>query len=227
MKTEIILALDVDNFAKARNLINRLYPIIRIFKVGSQLFTACGPKIIEFINKKGGEVFLDLKFFDIPNTVSRSVRMALRHKVKMLTLHIAGGEDMMKAAISAAKDEKAKKGAKKILLVGVTVLTSKKTQPSKVIALARMGVKCGLDGVVCSVREARMLRKSIARRFIIVTPGIRPQASLKDDQRRTATVSEAVLAGSDYLVIGRPILEADDPKAAAKSILGEIYARRD
>jgi orotidine-5'-phosphate decarboxylase len=226
MKAEIILALDVDTLARAKYFINKLYPAIRTFKVGAQLFTACGPKVIEAVNKKGAGVFLDLKFFDIPNTVARAVRMAVRHKVKMVTLHILGDEEMIKEAVFAAKDEAKKMRIKKPLLIGVTVLTSKEARSSDVLTLARMGVECGLDGVVCSAQEAKMLRGNIKSKFVIVTPGIRPKGGFKNDQKRTATVSGAISAGSNFLVVGRPILEAQDPKAAAKAMSGEIYARR-
>ncbi len=227
MKAEIILALDVDNFLQARNLVNRLYPIIKTFKVGSQLFTSCGPKVIDFINKKGAKVFLDLKFFDIPNTVARAVRMAVGHRVKMMTLHILGDEEMLKAAVFAARDEAKKLCIKKPLLIGVTVLTSKEAKSSDVLILAKMGIESGLDGVVCSAQEAAMLRKNIKGKFIIVTPGLRAKGSLKNDQKRTATLSEAISAGSNFLVVGRPILESGDPKVSAKAMLGEINARRD
>lgn len=227
MRAEIILALDVDDFLKAKRLINNLYPFIKIFKVGSQLFTSCGPKIIEFINKKGAKVFLDLKFFDIPNTVARAVRVAVRHRVKMMTLHILGDEEMIKAAVLAAKEESRRLRIKKPLLIGVTVLTSKEAKSSDVLILAKMGIECGLDGVVCSAQEAAMLRKNIQGKFVIVTPGIRAKGSFKNDQRRTTTIREAISAGSNFLVVGRPILEAVDPRDAAKALSGEIYGRRD
>lgn len=227
MKPQIILALDVDNLSRARHLVNKLYPTVKIFKVGSQLFTACGPKVIEAINKKGAQVFLDLKFFDIPNTVAHAVRSAVRHKVKMLTLHILGDEKMLRAALAAAKDEAAKLKTKRPLLIGVTVLTSKEANSSDVLTLAKMGLDCGLDGVVCSAREVKMLRDNIKEDFLIVTPGIRPAGALKNDQKRTATVSEAIAAGSNFLVVGRPILEVIDPLTKAKEILGEMNERRD
>ncbi|MCX5695923.1 MAG: orotidine-5'-phosphate decarboxylase [Candidatus Omnitrophica bacterium] len=219
MKSEIILALDVDSFSKAKYFVNKLYPKIKIFKVGMQLYTALGPKIIQMIHKKGAQVFLDLKFLDIPNTVAKAVREAVRHKVKMLTLHISGGEEMLKAAVSAAKDEAKKLKIKKPLLIGVTVLTSKKTNPSAVLSLAKAGIQSGLDGVVCSAQEARNLRNKIKRKFVIVTPGIRFQGVAKNDQKRTATVDEAIKSGSNFLVIGRPILEAKDPLKAALELL--------
>ena len=218
MKSEIILALDVDSFSKAKYFVNKLYPKIKIFKVGMQLYTAVGPKIIQMIHKKGGQVFLDLKFLDIPNTVARALRQAVRHKVKMLTLHISGGEEMLRAAVAAAQDEARKLKIQKPLLIGVTVLTSKEANPGEILALAKTGIQCGLDGVVCSAREARNLRNRIKRKFLIVTPGIRPKGAAKADQKRTATVDEAIQAGSNFLVVGRPILEAKDPLRALQSL---------
>jgi len=217
--SKIILALDVDNFQRARYFVNKLYPKIRIFKVGMQLYTAVGPKIIRLIQQKGSQVFLDLKFLDIPNTVAKAVAVATRHKVKMLTLHISGGEEMLKAAIEAAKNEARKLKIKKPLLIGVTVLTSQKATASQVLKLAKIGIDSGLDGVVCSAQEAKILRSRIKRKFIIVTPGIRPAGGAKHDQKRTATVSEAIKAGSNFLVIGRPILEAKDPLKAVADVL--------
>lgn len=222
MKSEVILALDVDSLNKARYFVNKLYPKIKIFKVGAHLFTALGPKIIEMINKKGAQVFLDLKFFDIPNTVAQAVRAAVRHKVKMLTLHILGDEEMIKAAVGAAKDEARKLKVKKPLLIGVTVLTSKEANSSDVFTLAKMGIEFGLDGVVCSAREAKFLRDNIKKKFVIVTPGIRPQGVVSNDQKRTATVAEAQEAGSNFLVIGRPILEAKRPLKVVEAINKEL-----
>lgn len=227
MNPEVILALDLDSLTEAKHFVNKLYPAIKTFKIGSQLFASCGPKAIEAVNRKGGKVFLDLKFFDIPHTVAKAVRIAVRHKVKMMTLHILGDEEMIKAAVLAAKEESKRMRIKRPLLIGVTVLTSKDAKSSDVLILARMGIECGLDGVVCSALEAKMLRENIKTRFVIVTPGIRTKEALKNDQKRTATVGEAVAAGSDFLVVGRPILNARDPRVAAKAILGEAYARRD
>ncbi len=219
MKAKIILALDVDTLKRARYFVNKLYPRIKIFKVGSQLFILDGPKIGKLLRRKGAEVFLDLKFFDIPNTVANAVRQAVRLKVKMLTLHISGGKDMLKAAVEAAKDEAKKLKAEKPLLIGVTVLTSQEARPRDVLKLAKIGIDSGLDGVVCSAREAGMLRSRIKRKFVIVTPGIRPQGIAKNDQKRTATVSEAAQAGSNFLVIGRPILEAKEPLKVIESLV--------
>ncbi|MBU1726256.1 MAG: orotidine-5'-phosphate decarboxylase [Candidatus Omnitrophica bacterium] len=218
-REKIILALDVETFEKAKYFVNLLYPEIKTFKVGIQLFTACGKKIVDYINKKGGEVFLDLKFFDIPNTVAHAVREVVRMKVKMFTLHILGDQEMLEAALAAAKEESTKSKLKRPLLIGVTVLTSKEALSSDVLTLARLGIECGLDGVVCSAREAKLLRASIKKKFVIVTPGIRPAAVCANDQKRTATVEEAIESGSDFLVIGRPILAADNPLQAARDIV--------
>jgi orotidine-5'-phosphate decarboxylase len=219
--TEIILALDVDSLKKAKYFVDKLYPKIKIFKVGSQLFTASGQKIIEYIRRKGAEVFLDLKFFDIPNTVKGAVRAAVGLRVKMLTLHILGDEEMLKSALQAAKEEARKLSLKRPLLIGVTVLTSKEANFNEVLTLAKIGLQSGLDGIVCSAKEAGLLRKKIKEEFIIVTPGIRAKASQAYDQKRVATVQDAVKAGSNFLVIGRPILGAKDPLLAVKEILLE------
>ncbi|MFH0762477.1 MAG: orotidine-5'-phosphate decarboxylase [Candidatus Omnitrophota bacterium] len=219
---ELILALDVDNFEKAKHFVDKLYPKIKIFKVGPQLFISCGPQIINFINEKGGGVFLDLKFFDIPNTVANAVKAAVRLKVRMFTLHLLGGADMLKAALEAAKEEAGQLKIERPLVIGVTILTSREGKPGEVLALAKTGIECLLDGVVCSAREVPFLRKEIKKDFLIVTPGIRLDTTAKDDQRRTATAGEAANYGSNFLVVGRPILEAKDPLAQAEGILKEI-----
>jgi orotidine-5'-phosphate decarboxylase len=223
LTNKIILALDVDNFNQAKYFVNKLYPAIKIFKVGIQLFTACGPKIVEFINKKGGKAFLDLKFFDIPNTVANAVKQAVRLKVAMLTLHILGDEDMLKLSVSAAKNEASRLKIKKPLLIGVTVLTSKSANFNDVLTLAKLGLDCNLDGVVCSAQEAQLLRQEIKRKFLIVTPGIRLEKEIKDDQKRTASFKDAINSGSDFLVIGRPILRAEDPLKAVKDLEKSLW----
>ena len=212
--TKLILALDVDSLENARHFVNLLSPKIKIFKVGSQLFTGYGPKIIDFIHKKGGEVFLDLKFHDIPNTVANAVSQACRLKVKMLTLHISGGAEMLRAAVQAAKGIKHNRP----FLIGVTVLTSQEAGRDEVLRLAMLGLACGLDGVVCSAQEVEFLREKLGKDFVIVTPGIRPKEKSADDQKRVATAQEAIAAGSSFLVVGRPILEAQDPLKALKEI---------
>jgi len=209
--TQLILALDVDTFNKARYFIDTLCPYIKMFKVGSQLFTGAGPAIVDYIHKKRAEVFLDLKFHDIPHTVASAVRQSAALKVKMLTLHIAGGTQMLKAAVEEAGECKTRRP----LLIGVTVLTSQESAPLEVLRLAKAGIACGLDGVVASVNETKALRISIKKDFIIVTPGIRPPG----DQKRVATAEEAVAAGSNFLVVGRPILEAQEPLQVAEAII--------
>ncbi|OIO35122.1 MAG: orotidine 5'-phosphate decarboxylase [Candidatus Omnitrophica bacterium CG1_02_44_16] len=219
MKPCLIVALDVDSFAKAKKLVDALCPLVKIFKVGSQLFTLAGPASVEYIKKKKADVFLDLKFHDIPNTVANALRSVVPLEVKMLTLHVAGGDDMLRAAVKAATDGSASIKVKRPLLIGVTVLTSKPAAPGVVLSLAQEAMDCGLDGVVCSVKEAELLRQNIGNEFVIVTPGIRLDGAVKDDQKRIATVSEAVAAGSDFIVVGRPIVEAPDPLAAAKEFI--------
>lgn len=224
---QIILALDVDTIEEAKKFVDSLYPKINIFKVGSHLFTAYGPKVIEMLHKKGAQVFLDLKYFDIPNTVAKAVAAAARLKVKMLTLHISGGKEMLEAAVVSAEAQARASKVARPLLIGVTVLTSKSAKIEEVLALTKTGINCGLDGVVCSVAEAAILRGKIKNDFIIVTPGIRSNDSVKDDQKRIATISQAVKAGSDFLVIGRPILKARDPLTTAEELSGDLYGRRD
>ncbi|MCU0650755.1 MAG: orotidine-5'-phosphate decarboxylase [Candidatus Omnitrophica bacterium] len=221
---KIIVALDVDTDKQAKRFVDRLHPAVKIFKIGPVLFTAYGPKAIGLVRKKGAEVFLDLKFHDIPNTVAHAVRQAARLEVKMLTLHTSGGEEMLMRAAQAAKEESAKLNIKKPFLLGITVLTSDKSAANTkktVLARARLAKKAGLDGIVCSVHEARAVRKACGKNFIIVTPGIRPKTSRAGDQKRVATAKDAFSAGADYIVVGRPILEAADPLKAARDIIKE------
>ncbi|MDD5115576.1 MAG: orotidine-5'-phosphate decarboxylase [Candidatus Omnitrophica bacterium] len=224
---KLILALDVDTLVKAERLVDRLYPKIDTFKVGSYLFTRYGPRVIEMLRGKRAQVFLDLKYLDIPNTVAKAVSAAVRLKVKMLTLHISGGRQMLSAAVVSAKKEAGSGNAARPLLIGITVLTSQKAGKEKVLSLAKTGIDCGLDGVVCSANEAGFLRRRIKKDFVIVTPGIRSSGSAMDDQKRVATVSQAVRAGSNFLVIGRPILKAKDPLKTAEELIGEAYGAGD
>ncbi len=224
MSAKLILALDVDNFTQAKKLIDRLYPAVKIFKVGSQLFTGCGPRVIDYINKKGAKVFLDLKFHDIPNTVASAVAQAAKQGVFMLTVHAQGGIEMLKGAKASASEAAKKAKCRRPLIVAVTVLTSQKFENlhQHVLDLADDAYTAGLDGVVASVQEAADIRKMYKKDFVVVTPGIRPQGSGLQDQKRVATPAAAISAGSDFLVVGRPILEADDPFCAAKKILREM-----
>jgi orotidine-5'-phosphate decarboxylase len=174
------------------------------------------------LRQKGAEVFLDLKYFDIPNTVAKAVSAAVRLNIKMFTLHIAGGREMIEAAVESAKKEADARSIVRPMLIGVTVLTSSNAASGDVLEMAAAGIDWGLDGVVCSAKEAEFLRGKIKKDFVIVTPGIRPDGHSGDDQKRVATVSEAVKAGSDFLVIGRPVLKADNPLAAAEGFLKDL-----
>jgi len=230
---KLIVALDVDSINSARDIVDKLYPAVKIFKIGSQLFTSAGPQAVELVLNKGAKVFLDLKFHDIPNTVANAVRAAVRLKVFMLNLHVQGGFDMMKQAMLAAKDESLKLNIARPFVLGVTVLTSmgekdlkdleiRKGVKSQVTYLAKLARDAGLDGVVASADEVQPIRWSCGDKFIILTPGIRPEWAQKGDQKRTATPKEAINLGSNFIVIGRPIIEAQDPKQAAGEVLKEI-----
>lgn len=223
MNPKLILALDVDNRKQALRWVRILYPKIKIFKVGLQLYIACGPKIISDIRKIGAGVFLDLKLNDIPNTMVSAAKEILEQKVNMFTVHTLSGPAALKQVADICKGTKTK-------VLGVTILTSicghflkdlKISRPLKaeVLYLARMAKRCGLDGVVCSVQEAMLIRKHLGRNFIIVTPGIRPNNAKVDDQRRAATAEQAIRAGSNFLVVGRPILEAKEPLEVVKQLL--------
>ena len=217
---KLIVALDVDTLEEAKKLVKTLGSCVTIYKVGSHLFTACGPKAVEFLISEGKKVFLDLKFHDIPNTVANAVKSAAGLNIFMLTIHTQGGEEMMKAAAEAAQ----KAGTKRPLILGITVLTSesKGNIPQLVLERAQFAKKCGLDGVVASSQEARMISEKLGKDFMIVTPGIRLQGAAAGDQKRVSTPFEAVSNGSHFLVVGRPIIEAANPAAATDQILKEI-----
>lgn len=232
---KLIVALDTDNLDKTKELINRLSGIVKIFKVGSVLFTACGWDAIDMVHDKGAEVFLDLKFHDIPNTVKSVSQIATRHNIFMFNVHASGGYQMMREAKNASAEEAKKLNIRPPHILGVTVLTSidkealtalgiNKEPKDVVIHLADLASKAGLDGVVASPEEAGDIRKSLGEDFIIVSPGIRPGAikAGKDDQKRFATAKEAIDNGADYIVVGRPITEAENPRKAAEEILSEI-----
>ena len=228
MSDKLIVALDTDELSVAEQLINKLVSIVKIFKVGSQLFTACGPGVLQLIREKDAEVFLDLKFHDIPNTVNHAVEAACRYEPLMLTVHTLGGSQMLRLAVEARD----RMGAKTKIL-GVTILTSldkgqleeiglSASVNEEVLCLAQMARASGLDGIVASPQEVGILRQAMGEDFIIVTPGIRSGGPMGDDQRRTMQAKDAVLAGADYLVVGRPITQAKDPYEAAKRIIDEI-----
>jgi len=243
LEPQLIVALDVDTFQEASTLVNTLSPVVDFFKIGSQLFTSCGPVIVRYVQAKGKEVFLDLKYHDIPNTVASAVSAAIKsldvgHKesldhrtVFMYTLHIAGGEEMLKKSVEAAQQIAQERAIRRPLALGITVLTSDCRQANTqalVLERALIAQKAGLDGVVASVEEAAMLRKEFGKEFVIVTPGIRPLGADVGDQKRVATPALAIKNGSNFLVVGRPIVKAQDPLKAAQDILDEMksaYAR--
>lgn len=227
---QLIVALDVDTLDEAKALVDQLGQDVTIFKVGSQLFTACGPEVIRYLIKAGKKVFLDLKFHDIPNTVANAVSAAVGLKegdqsIFMCTVHTSGGREMLQRAVGAATKTAQNIGVTQPLLVGITVLTSEEKRNNileLVLERARLAKESGLDGVVVSCQEAAMIRDKFGDDFVIVTPGIRPEGSQAEDQKRVATPSEAIDNGSDFLVVGRPIIKADNPSEVTKQILSSI-----
>jgi orotidine-5'-phosphate decarboxylase len=224
VKSNVIVALDYDNKHSALTLADRLDPKYCRVKVGKELFTAVGPSVVKELSDRGFDVFLDLKFHDIPNTVAKALSAAADLGVWMANVHASGGSRMM----SAAKQALGNSGSD-MLLIGVTVLTSmdtsdleevgiKRTLSDQVLHLASMTKDSGLDGVVCSAQEARTLKESLGKDFKLVTPGIRLANSAADDQRRIVTPADAMALGSDYLVIGRPITQSADPLATLLEI---------
>lgn len=221
-KDKIIIALDVNTIKEEEKLLDILNPYIKVFKVGMELFYSCGPKAIEVIKKYDREIFLDLKFCDIPNTVRNSAKAVTRLGVFMFNVHAQGGGDMMKAALEGAEEESERLGISRPRILGVTVLTSmdnkalrqvglNKSSQEQVLNLARLTKGSGLDGVVASPKEIEEIRKNIGKDFLIITPGVRPKGTEAGDQKRTSTPKEAIKLGADYIVIGRPITKAKDP----------------
>src|SRR5262245_18948335 len=231
----IIVALDVDSRSEALRLVGQLKGQAGLFKIGNQLFTAEGPELVREIVSEGESVFLDLKFPDIPNTVTKAVLAAEDLSVSMLTLHTSGGVKMMSAAANALKQ--AAIAAAPPLLLGVTVLTSFAEEDLgrvgvsngvalQVSRLAKLAEEAGLDGVVAAPSELGLLRGQLGRAMKIVTPGIRPVGSEVNDQSRIATPGAALRAGADYLVIGRPITASSDPAGSLQRILDELRSQK-
>ena len=224
----VIVALDFPDQSRAMQLVERLDPALCRVKVGKEMFTRYGPPFVERLRKRGFEIFLDLKFHDIPNTVAAACDAAADLGVWMMNLHASGGRRMMEAA-----RERLAQRAHPPLLVAVTLLTSLAAEDiaevgysgepaENVMRLAQLTRDAGLDGVVCSPREAVEIRRRIAGDFLLVTPGVRPKSAAADDQRRVMTPGDAIAAGASYLVVGRPITGADDPILALKLIKEEI-----
>jgi orotidine-5'-phosphate decarboxylase len=222
----LIVALDVDTREQALTLVRQLKTEISFFKVGSQLFTREGPSLIAALREEGVDVFLDLKFHDIPQTVAKSVAAARDLSVRFLTLHVSGGREMIQAALEAAAHTST-------IVLGVTILTSLDDEAvreigfdhsasGQVLHLARLGVAAGLGGLVCSPLEIEQIRRQIKSPLTLVTPGIRTGDEAKGDQARTLSAAEAIQKGASHLVIGRPITQAPDPVAAAQAILATL-----
>ena len=235
-KQKLIVALDVETDGEAREIVSELENEVGAFKIGLQLFTSAGRNFVREITESGTKVFLDLKFHDIPNTAAKAGVEAARLGVWMFNVNAFGGGEMMRRTVDDVADVCERENLVKPKIIAVTVLTSsdlntlrevgiEREVEKQVLHLARLTAECGLDGVVASGNETVKLRKSMeGREFLIVTPGIRPNFATNDDQRRVLTPGAAIANGSDYLVIGRPIIKAPDRLLAVKTILGEMEA---
>ncbi|HEX8289254.1 MAG TPA: orotidine-5'-phosphate decarboxylase [Pyrinomonadaceae bacterium] len=234
LKNCLIVALDVETAREAYEIIDEIGEETGAFKIGLQLFTSAGASFVRDIVARGHKIFLDLKFHDIPNTVAKASVEAARLGVWMFNVHALGGGEMMRRTVETVEEVCDKENLQKPLIIGVTVLTSANRETlreigieseinQQVLNLAKLAAKSGLDGVVASARETELIRRSIGNPvFKIVTPGIRPHFATNDDQKRVTTAKEAVANGSDYLVVGRPVLQSKDKLRAVKSILAEI-----
>ena len=232
----MIFALDAKNYEEALSWVELLSGHVGMFKVGKELFTAVGPKIVRSIKERSQKVFLDLKFHDIPNTVARAAEAAVGLNVDMFNVHASGGSQMIKEAVTAAWNCSDKLGRARPVLLAVTILTSlnnedlkeigfQKSTGEMVLHLAKLAQNAGASGVVASAQDITVLRKNFGNEFVIVTPGIRSAAETKkDDQKRTLSAYEAVKMGADYIVVGRPIREAKEPVEACRKIIQEITA---
>ena len=233
-RNPLVVALDVDRAEQALSLVERLCGIAGMFKVGSQLFTAAGPDVVRKIIAKGERVFLDLKFHDIPNTVAKAGVEAARLGVSIFNLHALGGSQMMRATVEAVNHAVEREKIARPLILGVTVLTSharaslsevgiERELEDEVVRLAKLSEASGMDGVVASPLEIIPIRKVVKKSdFVILTPGVRPAGSAFDDQSRVMSPAEAMRAGANYIVVGRPITAAESPINAAQRILAEI-----
>ena len=234
MKDRLIVALDTDDGEDIDWLSGTLMDVVRWFKMGFQAFSALGMEAFPWFEQNGHKTFVDLKFHDIPNTVARDVGMMTKHGANMINMHASGGLMMMKAARASADDAAYEANIPRPILLGVTILTSieetsfrlsfasARTLSEQVVYLAQLAQEAGLDGVVASPLEIEPIRKACGDNFLIVTPGIRPEWAETGDQRRITTPAEAIKRGADYIVVGRPIIEADDPLEAAEMILDEM-----
>ncbi len=234
MKNRLIVALDTDDGEDIDWLSGMLIEVVPWVKIGFQAFSTLGIEAFPWLNGRGHRVFLDLKFHDIPNTVARDVGTMTKHGVQMINMHASGGLEMMTAAKNSADDAAFEANIPSPILLGVTILTSmdqvgfqthfdsQRSLTEQVIYLAKQAHEAGLDGVVASPLEIEPIRKACGDNFLIVTPGIRPEWADIGDQRRITTPTEAIRRGADYIVVGRPIIEAEDPLEAAEMILDEM-----
>ena len=234
MRDRLIVALDTDDGEDVDWLSDMLMDIVGWFKIGFQAFSTLGTKAFPWLSQRGHKIFLDLKFHDIPNTVARDVGTMTKHGAHMINMHASGGFEMMQAARKSAEDAAAEQDIPMPILLGVTVLTSidesgfqqnfgsKRQLTEQVVYLAQLAQEAGLSGVVASPLEIEAVRQACGDDFVIVTPGIRPTWASAGDQRRITTPAEAINRGADYIVVGRPIIEAEDPLEAAEMILEEM-----
>jgi orotidine-5'-phosphate decarboxylase len=233
MRERLITAHDIDSLDQAQELVRLLAREVGMFKIGKQLFTHAGPQAVRLIQELGGEIFLDLKFHDIPNTVAKAAIEATRMGVKMFNVHASGSLEMMRLTVKEVERVCRQEKRRKPIMLAVTVLTSLNQDDLKrvgvdgkvadqVVRLALLTKEAGMDGVVASPQEVGDIREACGRHFVIVSPGIRPTDSKRNDQQRVMTPGQAVRAGVDYIVVGRPILEARDPIAAARNIVAEM-----
>jgi len=234
-KQRLIFALDVDSLEEARSWVNQLQGQVGVFKIGKQLFTRCGPEIVNLVQAGGADVFLDLKYHDIPNTVAMAGLEAVRLGVRMFNVHALGGFEMMARLVAEVDGVCPRGNPERPILLAVTILTSSNDETLRAIGidrpvaemvprLAKLAQDAGIDGVVASPKEVAAIRAACGPDFLIVTPGVRPGFASQDDQKRVMTPGEALRAGADYLVIGRPISAAKDPARAARMILDEMQA---
>ena len=233
VRERLIVALDLDDLELATELVRSLAREVGMFKIGKQLFTHAGPQAVRLIQDLGGEIFLDLKFHDIPNTVAKAAIEATRLGVKMFNVHASGSLEMMRLTVKEVERVSRQQKLRRPIMLGVTVLTSLGQEDlqrlgvehkiaDQVVRLALLTKEAGMDGVVASPHEVADIRQACGQRFVIVTPGIRPADSQRNDQQRVMTPGQAVRAGVDYIVVGRPILEARNPVIAARGIVAEM-----
>lgn len=233
-KDRIILAVDVDTIEELEKIIVELKDYVGIFKIGLQLLSACGPNCIDVVKKHGGKVFVDAKLIDIPNTVAKASVNFFKKGVNFFDIHLIGGSKMVKTTVKLLRETAKKNNIEKPTLIGVTLLSSfgQKTLTEElcvninlidyVMQLTKLALDCGLDGVLASASEAKVIREQYGNDFIIIAPAVRPTWSVVNDQIRVVTPTDAIKAGCDYMIIGRPITHATNPKAAAELIIDEI-----